>query len=63
MHFFTGQHFGGLLDSAAANVIVERKIESALAGPEGKLSKRLFLSPTHFVHPPPPPRIIVFLYI
>jgi hypothetical protein len=30
-----GPHFGGLLDSPAANTIVEQKIDSALAGPEG----------------------------
>ena len=47
----TGQHFGGLLDSAAANAIVEQKIESALKGPEGtppsSLLPQLYLSPSH----------------
>ena len=33
-----GPHFGGLLDSPAANTIVEKKIDSALAGPEGRVT-------------------------
>ena len=45
---YAGHHFGGLLDSAAANMIVEQKIDSALAGPEGiyKLFSLLFPSPS-----------------
>ena len=31
----TEQHFGGLLNSAVANDLVEKKIDTALAGPEG----------------------------
>lgn len=29
------QHFGGLLNSTVANDLVEKKIDAALAGPEG----------------------------
>lgn len=29
------QHFGGLLNSTVANDLVEKKIDTALAGPEG----------------------------
>ena len=38
MCFVSGHHFGGLLDTAAANTIVEKKIDSVLAGPEGYIT-------------------------
>ena len=36
-----GHHFGGLLDSTAANAVVEQKIDAALAGPEGKFDNSI----------------------
>ena len=63
----TGQHFGGLLDSAAANAIVEQKIESALKGPEGtppsSLNSTFHHHTTHASPPPPSPHYFLPLHL